>query len=62
MRKTRFGCAVAGLEVVEPMGLLRYSVNAPSPRACRQHMHMGQDLEIVKDWKSRRPEFMERDL
>jgi len=62
MQKTRFGCAVAGLEVVEPMELLAYPVNAPCPRACRQHMHMGQDMVPVRGANAFRPEFMERDL
>ena len=62
MQKTRFGCAVAGLEVVEPMELLAYPVNAPCPRACIQHMHMEQDLMFVGSSKDGRPELMEGDL
>ena len=60
--KTRFGCAVAGLEVVEPMELPGYSVNAPCPRACIQHMHIGQTVLLVSGGKECRPELMERDL
>jgi hypothetical protein len=54
-KKTRFGQAVAGLEVVEPMGLRCYSVDAPCPRECAQHMHIEQAmLRARRRWEERR--------